>query len=73
MAATDVVLRSAGQLCEGPSWDDSTQRLIWVDILSESVHILDPETGKVSKPQMAYPGPGREVAACQISNAKSAT
>ena len=69
MAATDVVLRSAGQLCEGPSWDDSTQRLIWVDILSESVHILDPETGKVSKPQMGL----SRARNSGVPNAKSAT
>ncbi|KAL9958792.1 hypothetical protein ACROYT_G035853 [Oculina patagonica] len=41
-----VVKESCAQLGEGPHWDETTQRLIWVDILGQSVHLLDPATGK---------------------------
>lgn len=41
-----VVKESCSQLGEGPHWDETTQRLIWVDILGHSVHLLDTVTGK---------------------------
>ena len=42
-----VVKESCGELGEAPYWDETTRRLLWVDILGKSVHLLDPETGKV--------------------------
>ena len=42
-----VVKEGCSELGEGPHWDETTQRLIWVDILGHSVHLLDPLTGKV--------------------------
>ena len=42
-----VVKECCAQLGEGPHWDESSQRLIWVDIFGRSVHLLDPVTGKV--------------------------
>ena len=35
------------QLGEGPTWDTTTQKLLFVDALDYSVHVLDVETGKV--------------------------
>lgn len=43
--ATDVVVRQAGQLCEGPLWDPRIGRLLWVDIPLGLVHRLDVATG----------------------------
>jgi sugar lactone lactonase YvrE len=43
---TDVVVRRAGQLCEGPLWDGRIERLIWVDIPLGLVHQLDVATGE---------------------------
>lgn len=42
---TDVVVRQAGQLCEGPLWDPRIGRLLWVDIPLGLVHQLDVATG----------------------------
>ena len=42
---TDVVVRNAGQLCEGPLWDERIGALLWVDILRGLVHRLDVATG----------------------------
>ena len=51
MAAFDcdisVVKKGCSKLGEGPHWDETTQRLVWVDIFGQSVHLLDPVTGKV--------------------------
>ena len=51
MAALDydifVVKERCSKLGEGPHWDETTQRLIWVDIFGQSVHLLDPVTGEV--------------------------
>ncbi|KAK2552407.1 Regucalcin [Acropora cervicornis] len=44
-----VVKECCAQLGEGPHWDESSQRLIWVDIFGRSVHLLDPVTGKDEK------------------------
>ncbi|XP_068687858.1 regucalcin-like [Montipora capricornis] len=44
-----VVKERCAQLGEGPHWDESTRRLIWVDIFGQSVHLLDPITGKDEK------------------------
>ncbi len=40
----DVLLPSVGELCEGPTWDARTGRLVWVDILAGRVHSADPVT-----------------------------
>ena len=45
--SVSVVSKCCSELGEGPHWDERINKLIWVDILGESVHILDPETGKV--------------------------
>ena len=42
-----VVKEGCSELGEGPHWDEKTQRIVWVDILGHSVHLLDPLTGKV--------------------------
>ena len=51
MAASEcdisVVKENYSELGEGPHWDETAQRLIWVDIFGQSVHLLDPVTGKV--------------------------
>jgi sugar lactone lactonase YvrE len=43
---TDVVVRQAGVLCEGPLWDPRIEALLWVDIPLGLVHRLDVATGK---------------------------
>jgi sugar lactone lactonase YvrE len=40
----EVVLAHHCQLGEGPAWDETAQRLIFVDILGECVHRFDPAT-----------------------------
>ena len=42
---TDVVVRQAGELCEGPLWDARIGALVWVDIPLGVVHRLDVTTG----------------------------
>jgi sugar lactone lactonase YvrE len=42
---TDVVVRQAGMLCEGPLWDPRAEQLLWVDIPAGLVHRLDVATG----------------------------
>jgi sugar lactone lactonase YvrE len=41
----EIALRSRATLGEGPVWDGSAGRLLWVDILGASVHSFDPSTG----------------------------
>jgi sugar lactone lactonase YvrE len=43
---TDVVVRRAGALCEGPLWDARIDALLWVDISPGLVHRLDVATGQ---------------------------
>ncbi|CAH3017168.1 unnamed protein product [Porites evermanni] len=50
-----VVKEGCSELGEGPHWDEKTQRIIWVDILGHSVHLLDPVTGKDD--QYKFDGP----------------
>ena len=35
------------KLGEGPLWDTTTQKLLWVDSFDHSVHVLDVEKGEV--------------------------
>jgi sugar lactone lactonase YvrE len=42
----DVALAAGATLGEGPVWDAETATLVWVDILGERVHRLDPATGR---------------------------
>ena len=35
------------ELGEGPHWDTTTQKLLWVDSFDHSVHVLDVEKGEV--------------------------
>ncbi|MFI2779705.1 SMP-30/gluconolactonase/LRE family protein [Streptomyces sp. ALB3] len=39
-------MREQAELGEGPTWDQATGRLIWVDILSARVHTYEPSTGR---------------------------
>ncbi|MFE6158464.1 SMP-30/gluconolactonase/LRE family protein [Streptomyces sp. NPDC056486] len=41
----DIAVRAQAALGEGPTWDHTARRLIWVDILSSRVHTYDPSTG----------------------------
>lgn len=41
----NVALSAAAQLGEGPVWDERSNRLIWVDIIGQAVHVFDPSSG----------------------------
>ena len=40
-----VVLRASAQIGEGPVWDARTQRLYWVDIVGQQLHVFNPSDG----------------------------
>jgi sugar lactone lactonase YvrE len=40
-----VVLRASAQIGEGPVWDARTQRLYWVDIVGQQLHVFNPADG----------------------------
>ncbi|WP_059007428.1 SMP-30/gluconolactonase/LRE family protein [Streptomyces specialis] len=42
----EIAVRARALIGEGPTWDPETERLIWVDILSSRVHLLDTSTGR---------------------------
>ncbi|MGP4113677.1 SMP-30/gluconolactonase/LRE family protein [Streptomyces sp. 4N509B] len=42
----EIAIRAEAQLGEGPTWDPEGQRLLWVDILSSRIHVLDPASGR---------------------------
>ncbi|GAA2925021.1 MULTISPECIES: SMP-30/gluconolactonase/LRE family protein [Streptomycetaceae] len=44
--APQAAVREQAELGEGPTWDASAGRLIWVDILSCRVHTYDPSSGR---------------------------
>jgi sugar lactone lactonase YvrE len=51
----DVLVRDAGDLCEGPCWDVSTQTLVWVDILAGAVNVVDPRSGSRARHLLGTP------------------
>ena len=40
-----MVLRASAQIGEGPVWDARAQRLYWVDIVGQELHVFDPSNG----------------------------
>ena len=42
----DLVLDAGAELGEGPTWDERSGRLVWVDILGSKVHLFDPSSGR---------------------------
>jgi sugar lactone lactonase YvrE len=44
--AVEVVLEPRAQVGEGPTWDERTGTLVWVDIMGNAVHVYDPATGR---------------------------
>ncbi|MEW2636243.1 SMP-30/gluconolactonase/LRE family protein [Streptomyces sp. NPDC048389] len=46
MTGPEIAVRHEAVLGEGPTWDASAARLLWVDILSARVHTYDPATGR---------------------------
>jgi len=44
----DIVAHPGAQLGEGPLWDGSRQRLLWVDIPRRAILITDPATGNTN-------------------------
>jgi sugar lactone lactonase YvrE len=42
----EVALRAGSLLGEGPTWDEQSARLLWVDILAAEIHRFDPATGR---------------------------
>jgi sugar lactone lactonase YvrE len=45
LGRAEPVLRAAARLGEGPRWDATAQRLLWVDVDAGEVHVLDPSAG----------------------------
>jgi len=50
-----VLVRGAGELCEGPCWDVGTQTLVWVDILVGAVNVVDPVSGSRTRHLLGAP------------------
>ncbi|MFF9766179.1 SMP-30/gluconolactonase/LRE family protein [Streptomyces sp. NPDC053086] len=46
MTAYEVAVRAQAALGEGPTWDEATGRLVWLDILGMRLHTYDPVTGR---------------------------
>jgi sugar lactone lactonase YvrE len=42
----EVVLDAHASVGEGPTWDERTGTLVWVDIMGGAVHVYDPATGQ---------------------------
>jgi sugar lactone lactonase YvrE len=42
----EVVLEAHASVGEGPTWDERTNTLVWVDIMGNSVHVYDPASGR---------------------------
>jgi sugar lactone lactonase YvrE len=43
--SVEVAIAAGARLGEGPRWDASRGRLLWVDIEGRALHLSDPETG----------------------------
>lgn len=41
----ELAIDAKAVLGEGPHWDDKTQKLIWMDLMSKELHIYDPAAG----------------------------
>jgi sugar lactone lactonase YvrE len=41
----EVVLEPRASVGEGPTWDERSNTLVWVDIMANTVHVYDPVTG----------------------------
>jgi sugar lactone lactonase YvrE len=54
-AELDVALNVRARLGEGPSWDQQTRRLLWVDITGEVVHRFDPTSGNDERFRVGQP------------------
>jgi sugar lactone lactonase YvrE len=44
--AVEVVLDAHARVGEGPTWDERTNTLVWVDIMGGAVHVYEPATGR---------------------------
>jgi sugar lactone lactonase YvrE len=42
----EVVLDTHASVGEGPTWDERTKSLVWVDIMGGAVHVYDPASGQ---------------------------
>ena len=42
----EVVLDAHASVGEGPTWDERTKSLVWVDIMGGAVHVYDPASGQ---------------------------
>jgi sugar lactone lactonase YvrE len=42
----EVVLEAHASVGEGPSWDERSNTLVWIDIMANEVHVFDPATGQ---------------------------
>lgn len=49
MSVEEVIKNSCQSIGEGPHWDDRTNTLLYVDILSNDVHRWNPDTGNDEK------------------------
>ena len=43
--SVEVAIDARAELGEGPRWDVSTRRLLWVDVEGPALHVFDPESG----------------------------
>jgi sugar lactone lactonase YvrE len=51
----DVFVAEAGELCEGPCWDERTGQLVWVDILAGRVLSVGGHAGHVQSRALGMP------------------
>jgi sugar lactone lactonase YvrE len=45
VSRVDVAIAAQAKLGEGPRWDASQRRLLWVDIEARALHLFDPDSG----------------------------
>ena len=53
--AADLIVDARSMVGEGPVWDSTQQKLIWVDIAPGLIHALDPQSLAVSTRQAGQP------------------